>query len=444
MTVIRIMQMMNYMSLNKILFGFLLSILLYSCKKDQPVQIGEISGAKTICRGEQQVAYTVSLTEPVDYVLWTVPDDATISSGQGTTKILVNFGSSGGVITVKTIKSETSGDVKKLTVSIDCTPGKWCRLNNFAGIKRYAAFSFSYSGKGYFGGGYGSDFVNGQPINDLWEFDPENLIWSQKASNTVSYALENYGSRYNDFFIDGKYYIINPSSWNSVREFYCYDPATNTWSLKAPYPGKACTNSACFAIESRGFVCCGESRYDSWSNLPPINNSYYSNNVWRYDPSIDQWDSLSNFPGTARNSALGFTINNIAYIGSGNNNIHKSPSDSSYNLNDLWKYNYINDTWVQLNNMPFYNYYSALFSLGNKGYFIGGRDVNTYTDVNYAFSYNPLNDQWTKLPNFPGKPLTFPSAFVINDKAYLGLGRYYEPVSNLSLYSNEFYSYCPE
>jgi hypothetical protein len=43
----------------------------------------------------------------------------------------------------------------------------------------------------------------------------------------------------------------------------------------------------------------------------------YSNNVYRYDPVLDQWTTLPNFAGTPRRYAAGFVLGEYAYVCNG-------------------------------------------------------------------------------------------------------------------------------
>ena len=42
-----------------------------------------------------------------------------------------------------------------------------------------------------------------------------------------------------------------------------------------------------------------------------------TNDFWEYDPSTNTWTQKADFGGTARNWAVGFSIGNKGYIGTG-------------------------------------------------------------------------------------------------------------------------------
>lgn len=78
---------------------------------------GDITGETSVCDNQSNVTYSIAaVTGATDY-LWTVPTDATIVSGQGTTSITVDFGTSVGDIEVT--PSNACGDGTPATATID-------------------------------------------------------------------------------------------------------------------------------------------------------------------------------------------------------------------------------------------------------------------------------------------------------------------------------------
>ncbi len=79
---------------------------------------GAITGPSSVCSGATDVAYSISeLTDATSYS-WTVPMDASIVSGTGTNSILVDFGATGGNVTVTAANSCGSSDSRVLGVSV--------------------------------------------------------------------------------------------------------------------------------------------------------------------------------------------------------------------------------------------------------------------------------------------------------------------------------------
>ena len=66
-----------------------------------PQTPGSISGSPSFCSNASGIAFSVAAVSGATNYTWTVPGTATLTAGQGTNSITVNFGSTGGNITVK-------------------------------------------------------------------------------------------------------------------------------------------------------------------------------------------------------------------------------------------------------------------------------------------------------------------------------------------------------
>ncbi|MFN8416162.1 MAG: T9SS type A sorting domain-containing protein [Cytophagaceae bacterium] len=90
--------------------------------QNNPPFSGDITGPSSVTSGEQNVTFTVPSQPDMDYV-WTVPPGATIISGQGTNTITVDFGNSGGTVSVTETNPAGTSNVINLPVGIT-TPVK--------------------------------------------------------------------------------------------------------------------------------------------------------------------------------------------------------------------------------------------------------------------------------------------------------------------------------
>jgi GH18 family chitinase/PKD repeat protein len=82
-----------------------------------PSGTASIIGSSNICSGETNVAYTASPVTGATTYTWTVPNGATINSGQGTEDVSVSFGSTAGILTVTPSNSCGNATTASLTVS---------------------------------------------------------------------------------------------------------------------------------------------------------------------------------------------------------------------------------------------------------------------------------------------------------------------------------------
>ena len=57
----------------------------------------------------------------------------------------------------------------------------------------------------------------------------------------------------------------------------------------------------------------------------------YTKDFWEYDPSTNTWTQKLDFGGTARHGAVGFAIGNKGYIGTGYNGTSGTKDFWEYN-----------------------------------------------------------------------------------------------------------------
>jgi subtilisin-like proprotein convertase family protein len=79
---------------------------------------GAISGSASVCANATGVTYSIATVANATNYAWTVPAGASITSGNGTNSITVNFGATGGSITVTPSNSCGNGLGSNLNVSI--------------------------------------------------------------------------------------------------------------------------------------------------------------------------------------------------------------------------------------------------------------------------------------------------------------------------------------
>lgn len=173
--------------------------------------------------------------------------------------------------------------------------------------------------------------------------------------------------------------------------------------------------------------------------------------------SAQVWNSKNNFTGVNRYASVAFTVGNRAFVGTGTNattdffEFHFSgqtwvpranfPVSTAFAFSfsigskgyvgcgtgagttNFWEYDPILDKWTakkSLNTGSGTLEGASGFSIGNKGYVCGGQKSGVCT--NELWQYNPSNDTWVLKSTYPISPRMNASCFVINGKAYYGLG----------------------
>lgn len=127
------------------------------------------------------------------------------------------------------------------------------------------------------------------------------------------------------------------------------------------------------------------------------------------------WVTRSQLNGPARSEAVGFTIGDTAYLGTGWDGLNKR-------YGDFWKYDALNDIWSQVASMPAGTERSSGigFSAAGKGYVGTGYDGFNY--LNDFYEYDPATDSWARKSDFIGSPRYEAVGFGIGNFGYLGTG----------------------
>ena len=202
------------------------------------------------------------------------------------------------------------------------------------------------------------------------------------------------------------------------------------WTRKMDFGGVARLGAVGFSIGDKIYIGTG---MDGASNL--------YNDFWEYDKSNNTWTKKADFGGAARWAAVGFSIGTKGYIGIGRG------SGSTY-FKDLWEYDQSNDTWTKKTDFGgTAMMYATGFSIGTKGYIGTGWDENSmHKDF---WEWDQSSDAWTRKADFGGTPRQGAVGFSINNKGYIGTGAdytyackndlwEYDPVNDLWIQKADF------
>ena len=122
------------------------------------------------------------------------------------------------------------------------------------------------------------------------------------------------------------------------------------------------------------------------------------------------WSQVANFIGDGRHHPITFGNDDYGFVISG-----------SY-LDDVYKYDKLNDTWIQLQNIPFIGRgYSYGVVTENKAYMGFGSTSNGLYPTDW-WEYDLITDVWTQRANFPGDGRQHPAMVIVNNKVYMGCG----------------------
>lgn len=262
--------------------------------------------------------------------------------------------------------------------SFDPVKGSWLPLTPLPGGARYNAVAFSIGNYGYVGTGY--DGTN--PLNDFWRFDP--------AGTTVTTTLTPTGTTT----------VTTTGKWTSIASLPLTAGSTGRYSAVAG------------SVSGFGYVGCG---FDGNNN---------QKDFYKYDPSSNTWSTFAGFPGDKRTGAVAFTVNNVMYVGTGiNNGLYVTDFYAYDPAKDTWTVKNqlanISNSTTSYDNSQLARAQAVAFTVGNFGYVTTGSNGSTRLD---CFQYDPTQDLWTKMNPFLGAGRNAAVAFGIGNFGYVGTG----------------------
>ena len=151
----------------------------------------------------------------------------------------------------------------------------------------------------------------------------------------------------------------------------------DSWTQKTPFPLMNRWQAVGFSIGNKGYLGTGTQGFTIF------------NDFWEYDPATNAWTQKANVGGHVRQEAVGFSIANKGYVCTG------SGFFTDYQK-DLWEYDPASNTWTRKSDFPgMARFHSTVFTIGNKAYLGGGSDSLSVRHSDF-FEYNPSSDTWTQ------------------------------------------------
>ncbi len=122
------------------------------------------------------------------------------------------------------------------------------------------------------------------------------------------------------------------------------------------------------------------------------------------------WNQVSNFIADGRHHPITFSNDNYGFVISGSN------------LTDAYRYDKSNDSWTQLQDIPFSGRgYAYGVAVGDKAYMGFGSNSNGAYPTDW-WEYDIINNSWLQKSSFPGDGRQHPAMVVVNNKIYMGCG----------------------
>lgn len=291
----------------------------------------------------------------------------------------------------------------------------WYYVTDIPGQSRTQSFSFAIGSKAYIGTGV---YQNYMYLEDMWEYDTETGVWTQKADYPEGKVRGPMA-----FTLNGKAYVGLGYRENSTNDgekmdsFYEYDPVSNSWTRKHDYPGgwEGYNSRDAVVLNGKGYYF---TEITSW--VPGAGNDR-GVNLYEYDPNSDRW--------TFVNSLIygGYWYNEHITAEAIGSNLYAffRNHDGNWGRDGVafYQYNMEYNTWVEKPcSIPLIYTKMESFVMGDCFYLFSG---NLYAGVhnNIVYKYNPVSETW--MENAISEPKIFrfnPVNLMINGKLYYGGG----------------------
>jgi N-acetylneuraminic acid mutarotase len=287
----------------------------------------------------------------------------------------------------------------------------WIQRDSVNGPVKGSCASFVLQHDGYVIGGLDDFGFN----RKMYSYSPVQNNWDNEESiGGLSGSGLSRGSA-SSFAIGNKGYVcLGQGDTNPYfKDLWEYDLATGAWTQKADFIGTARRQAISFTINSVAYVGTGQ-------DLTGLKKDFY-----KYEPSTNIWTQLNDFAGTARRQAVGFQMGDNGYIGTGDDGVLRT---------DFWMYTPTTDTWMQKANFPGTARAGATgWGIFPTGFIATGEDVN-YDYKKDVWEYNYFGNAWIQRTDFIGSGRKNAVSFVIDGVAYLGTG--YN-----GIFLDDFYAY---
>ncbi|MBI4711967.1 MAG: hypothetical protein HY762_01470 [Planctomycetes bacterium] len=234
-------------------------------------------------------------------------------------------------------------------------------------------------------GGY--DATN--KMNDLWWYDPTGNTWTQKIANG---DINSPSQRYDGHSMawDGTEAIMfggKASDGNPLNDLWWYDPTGNTWAEKITQNG---TGLPTLLRSAHSMV---------WDGTKGImfggyyNSTTYYNDLWWYEPISNTWTQKKT------NGDAGSPAKRASFpmVWNGTEAIMFGGGETGTRSNELWWYTPSNNTWTQKKTegdagSPSQRFWSSMVWDGNKAILFGGDTAAGFK--NDWWWYYPITNTW--------------------------------------------------
>ncbi|HVR08484.1 MAG TPA: kelch repeat-containing protein [Thermoanaerobaculia bacterium] len=199
--------------------------------------------------------------------------------------------------------------------------------------------------------------------------------------------------------IDGIVYVVGGFQGSNLATLQAYDPTQNQWTTLSDMPGPRYSGNGAGVINSQLYVAGG------WTQNPPLPND----TLFLYDPPTDTWSNLASMPHLSACGASG-VIDGKLYVTTACNGY------SGY-TNFLDVYDPSADAWTSLSGSATPHSQPAAGVINGKLYVAGGLQADGSVG-NGLEVYDPAGDHWTTRAPMP-HGVTNSASAVLSGRLYV-------------------------
>lgn len=314
--------------------------------------------------------------------------------------------------------AKVNGEFNYSPVIDTLTVYPWYYVTDIPGQSRTHSFSFAIGSKAYVGTGV---YQNYMYLEDMWEYDTETGVWTQKANypegkvrGPMAFTLNNKA------YVGLGYRENGTNEGEKMDTFYEYDPVMNSWTRKHDYPGgwDGYNSRHAVALNGKGYYI---TEIYPWEQGVANNRGV---NLYEYNPTNDRWTFVNNllFSGYWYNEYVtAEAIGSDLYFFLRNH-------DGNWGRDGIafYQYNMEYNTWVEKNCGTIPMIYSKMESfVMNDCFYLFSGILYGGVPNNIVYKYNPVSEIWTESEVSEPKIFRYnPVNLMINGKLYYGGGDY--------------------
>jgi N-acetylneuraminic acid mutarotase len=242
-----------------------------------------------------------------------------------------------------------------------------------------------------------------QPMGMVYEYDPATDKWTKKKPMPLASHHVSFTEHKGKIYAFGGFVLpqSGPPAWVPIDNAWEYDPANDSWRALAPLPTKRGSPVAVSAGDKM-YVIGGAVTGPGQSAVHPARPHTSVGTVEEYDPAANTWRVRAAMP-TPRNHMVGGAIGGKIYVASGRVG-GAFISGGSSNVGVIEAYDPATDTWSQaLARMANARSAGAGAVYNGKLYITGGeyQEPGMMATFRSLEAYDPAANTWQTLQPMP-------------------------------------------